>query len=129
MFRIKEIILYKGTDSKKYSFTDNTYIYGNNSVGKTAFTKVIDFVLGSSESLTHDGLDNIDEVGAYITNEKTQLWIKRSINGEFLYRRTEGSGFCVVSFETYKDIICDVITDNVDIKAVQVYKKVFEENP
>ena len=60
MFRIKEIILYKGTDSKKYSFTDNTYIYGNNSVGKTAFTKVIDFVLGSSESLTHDGLDNID---------------------------------------------------------------------
>lgn len=129
MFRIKEIILYKGTDSKKYSFTDNTYIYGNNSVGKTAFTKVIDFVLGSSESLTHDGLDNIDEVGAYITNEKTQLWIKRSINGEFLYRRTEGSGFCVVSFETYKDIICDVITDNVDVKAVQVYKKVFEENP
>lgn len=129
MFRIKEIILYKGTNSKKYSFTDNTYIYGNNSVGKTAFTKVIDFVLGSSESLTHDGLDNIDEVGAYITNEKTQLWIKRSINGEFLYRRTEGSGFCVVSFETYKDIICDVIADNVDVKAVQVYKKVFEENP
>ena len=35
----------------------------------------------------------------------------------------------MVSFETYKDIICDVITDNVDVKAVQVYKKVFEENP
>lgn len=129
MFRIKEVTLYKGINSKKYSFTDNTYIYGNNSVGKTAFTKVIDFVLGSSDSLTHDGLDNIDEVGAYITNEKTQLWVKRSINGEFLYRRTESSGFSVVSFETYKDIICDVITDCVDVKAVQVYKKVFEENP
>lgn len=129
MFRIKEVTLYRGTKSKKYSFTDNTYIYGNNSVGKTAFTKVIDFVLGSSDSLSHDGLDNIDEVGAYITNEKTELWIKRSINGEFSYRRTENSGYSVVSFETYKETICDVITDNVDVKAVQVYKKVFEENP
>lgn len=129
MFRIKEVTLHRGTNCKKYSFSDNTYIYGNNSVGKTAFTKVIDFVLGSSESLSHDGLDNIDEVGAYITNEKTELWIKRSTNGEFSYRRTENSGFSVISFETYKDIICDVITDNVDVKAVQVYKKVFEENP
>lgn len=129
MFRIKEVTLYKGTNSQKYNFTDNTFIYGNNSVGKTAFTKVIDFVLGSSDSLSHDGLDNIDEVGAYITNEKTELWIKRSINGEFSYRRTENSGFSIVSFETYKDIICNVITDNLDVKAVQVYKKVFEENP
>lgn len=129
MFRIKEVTLYKGTNSQKYNFTDNTFIYGNNSVGKTAFTKVIDFVLGGSDSLSHDGLDNIDEVGAYITNEKTELWIKRSINGEFSYRRTENSGFSIVSFETYKDIICNVITDNLDVKAVQVYKKVFEENP
>lgn len=129
MFRIKEVTLYKGTSSQKYNFTDNTFIYGNNSVGKTAFTKVIDFVLGSSDLLSHDGLDNIDEVGAYITNEKTELWIKRSINGEFSYRRTENSGFSIVSFETYKDIICNVITDNLDVKAVQVYKKVFEENP
>lgn len=129
MFRIEEVTLYRGTDSKKYSFTDNTFIYGNNSVGKTAFTKVVDFILGSSDSLSHDGLDNIDEVGAYITNEKTELWIKRSTNGEFSYRRTESSGFSVISFETYKDIICNVITDNVDVKAVQVYKKVFEENP
>ncbi len=129
MFRIKEVILYRGTNSKKYSFTDNTFIYGNNSVGKTAFTKVIDFVLGSSDSLSHDGLDNIDEVGAYITNEKTELWVKRSTEGEFSYKRTENSAFSMVSFETYKDIICDVITNNVDVKAVQVYKKVFEESP
>lgn len=129
MFRIKEVALYRGTNSKTYCFTDNTYIYGNNSVGKTAFTKVIDFVLGSSDALSHDGLDNIDEVGAYITNEKTELWIKRGVNKEFSYRRTKDSGYSVVSFETYKDIICEVITENVDVKAVQVYKKVFEENP
>lgn len=129
MFRINEIVLYHGTQSKKYAFTDNTYIYGNNSVGKTAFTKVIDFVLGSSETLSHDGLDNIDEVAAYITNSKTKLWIKRSVNDEFSYRRTENSGYSVVSHDNYKDNICDVITDDIDIKAIQVYKKVFEESP
>lgn len=129
MFRIKEISLYKGTKKKTYKFTDNTYVYGNNSVGKTAFTKVIDFVLGSSEGLSHDGLDNIDEVEAYVINEKTELWIKRSTTGEFAYRRTESSGYCVVSHDTYKDTICEVITENVDVKSIQVYKKVFEENP
>ncbi len=129
MFRIKEVTLYSGTNSKKYGLTDNTYIYGKNNVGKTAFTKVIDFVLGSGDSLSHDGLDNIDGVGAYIKNEKTELWIKRSINGEFSYKRTENSGYSVVSLETYKDTICEVITDNINVKAVQVYKKVFEENP
>lgn len=109
MFRIKEVVLYMGTKSKVYSFTDHTYIYGKNNVGKTAFTKVIDFVLGSSEGLSHDGLDHIDEVEAYITNDKTELWIKRTIEGEFQYRRTRRSGYSVVSCETYKDIICDVI--------------------
>ena len=34
MFRIKEVTLYSGTDSKKYRLSDNTYIYGNNNVGK-----------------------------------------------------------------------------------------------
>ena len=126
MFRIREVTLYKGTEHRTYKFADNTYVYGNNSVGKTAFTKVIDFVLGSSEGLSHDGLDNIEEVGAYITNEKTELWIKRSISGEFAYRRTQNSGYSMVSHDTYKDTICEVITENIDVKSIQVYKKVFE---
>lgn len=129
MFRLKEVTLHRGTDSKTYSFTDNTYVYGKNSVGKTAFTKVIDFVLGSSEEFSHDGLDGIDEVSAYITNEKTELWIKRSTVGEFSYKRTENSGYSIVSHDTYKDTICEVITEEIDAKAIQVYKKVFEENP
>ena len=130
MFRIREITLYRGAISKKYDFTDNAYIYGNNNVGKTAFTKVLDFILGSSEELSHDGLDNIDEVGAYITNEKTELWVKRNnTRGEFSYKRTENSGYSVISYEKYKDMICEVITEDIDIKAIQVYKKVFEENP
>lgn len=129
MFRIKQVTLYKGTESKTYKFTDNTYVYGNNSVGKTAFTKVIDFVLGSSEPLLHDGLDNINEIGAYITNDNTELWIKRSVNGTYSYRRTKNSGYSVVSGETYKELICEIINEKKDIKAIHVYKKIFEENP
>jgi hypothetical protein len=129
MFRIKEVTLYRGVENKTYCLTDNTYIYGNNSVGKTAFTKALDFVLGSSDSLSHDGLNNIDAVGAYITNNKTELWIMRSTKNEFSYKRTENSEYSVISHETYKDRICNMITDNVNSKEVQVYKKVFEENP
>ncbi len=73
MFRIRSITLYKGTDRKDYLFTENAYVYGHNNVGKTAFTKVIDYALGSSERLSHAGLDNIDAVGAYLGNEKTEL--------------------------------------------------------
>ena len=129
MFRIRSVTLYKGTEKKEYLFSDNAYVYGHNSVGKTALTKVIDFVLGSSDILSHDGLDNIDEVGAYIVNEKTELWIKRSFQNEYYYKRTPNSGYSLVSSDTYKETICEVITQNADTKAIKVYQRVFEETP
>ena len=129
MFRIRKIILYRGIERKEYIFSDTSYVYGNNNVGKTALTKVIDYVLGSSELLEHAGLDNIEAVGAYFVNEKTELWVKRTIRGEFYYKRTKESGLSLVSMEVYKDVICDLITDSPDDKAIKVYKKVFEEKP
>lgn len=129
MFRIRSVTLYRGTEKKEYSFTNNAYVYGRNSVGKTALTKVIDFVLGSSETLSHDGLDNIEEVGAYIVNEKTELWIKRNLQNDFYYKRTANSGYTLVSEDIYKEIICEVITQNADTKAIKVYQRVFEETP
>lgn len=127
MFRIRKIILYKGINKKEYSFSDNTYVYGHNSVGKTALTKIIDYVLGSSEELNHDGLDNIEYVGAYIENNNTQLWIKRNLQNEYFYKRTENSEYSNVTLDKYKEIICEVISENLDTKAIKVYQKVFEE--
>ena len=129
MFRIRSISLCHGRNKKDIVFSDHAFIYGRNSVGKTALTKVIDFVLGSSESLSHDGLDGIDEVRACIENDKTKLWIKRNLQGEYYYKRTVRSEFSQVSAETYKEHICNVITQNIDIKAIKVYQRVFEENP
>lgn len=127
MFRIRSITLYGSTGKKEYSFSDASYVYGHNNVGKTALTNVIDYVLGSSSPLSHAGLDNIDAVGAYLVNEKTELWLKRVINGECYYKRTKESGQSLVSLDVYKEVICDLITDNPDDKAIKVYKKVFEE--
>lgn len=129
MFRIKCITLYKGSEKKEYLFTDNTYVYGHNNVGKTALTKVIDYALGSSEQLSHAGLDNIDSVGAYLANDKTELWIKRTSVGEYFYKRTEASGYTLISADTYKDYISGLITDNPDDRAIKVYQKVFDETP
>lgn len=129
MFRLRSVELYNGIKRKSYFFSDNAYVYGNNSLGKTALTKVIDYVLGSGKPLYHDGLDNIDAVGAYIVNNKTELWIKRSLQGDYYYKRTKNSGYSTVSKEAYKEAIGNVITETVDIKALSVYRKVFEENP
>ena len=129
MFRIRSITLYKGTDTKEYLFTDNAYVYGHNNVGKTALTKVIDYALGSSERLSHAGLDNIDAVGAYLINDKTELWVKRTLIGEYYYKRTKESEYTLISPDTYKEYISDLITDTPDDKAVKVYQRVFDENP
>ena len=129
MFRIRSIIIFKGVEKKEYSFSDTAYVYGHNNVGKTALIKVIDYVLGSSNPLSHAGLDNIEAIGAYLVNEKTELWVKRTIQGEYYYKRTEASEYTLISADTYKDVICELITDNPDDKAIKVYQKVFEENP
>ncbi len=129
MFRIRSIALYKGTDKKEYLFTDNAYVYGHNNVGKTALIKAIDYALGSSESLSHAGLDNIDAIGAYLVNEKTELWVKRTIIGDFFYKRTEASEYTLISQDSYKEFISELITDTPDDKAVKVYRRVFDENP
>lgn len=129
MFRIRSISLYRGSKKRDYSFSDNAYVYGPNSVGKTALTKVIDFVLGSSDTLSHDGLDNIEGVIARIENNNTTLWIKRNVHGEYFYKRTEASGYSQVSVDIYKATICGAITENADTKAIKVYQKVFDENP
>ena len=129
MFRIRSVTLFKGTSKKEYHFSDNAYVYGHNSVGKTALTKVIDFVLGSTDMLSHDGLDHLEIVGAYIVNNNTELWIQRTLNNEYYYKRTKESGYTLVSLDTYKEIICEVITESADSKAIEVYQRVFDERP
>lgn len=83
MFKIEAISFINGDDSQTYTFSPHTFVYGLNTVGKTALTKAIDYVLGSSDGLTYQGLDNIESVKAHLTNGHTDLWIKRTVNGNY----------------------------------------------
>lgn len=127
MFKIESITFNHGTETQEYKFTENTFIYGQNTVGKTALTKAIDFVLGSSEGLHYQGLDNIDSVEALLTNGNTNLWVKRSIVDEFFYRRTIDSEYTAVGADTFKNNICLILNENPNNRFLEIYEKVFDE--
>ena len=93
MFRLESIQFNSGDDKQIYIFSAHAFIWGPNTVGKTALTKAIDYVLGSSEGLTYQGLDNIDSVEAHLTNESTNLWIRRTISGGFFIREQRKVSF------------------------------------
>lgn len=97
MFKIESISFINGNDFQTYKFSSHTFVYGLNTVGKTALTKAIDYVLGSSDGLTYQGLDNIEGIEAYLTNGLTNLWIKRTISGNYYYKRTLESQYSEVS--------------------------------
>jgi len=129
MFKLESITFIHNNDSQIYRFTTHAFVYGLNTVGKTALTKAIDYVLGSSDGLTYQGLDNIDSIEAFISNERTCLWIKRDIGGGYFYKRTAESQYTEVSSEVYKDNICLIISDNSNTHLLDVYGKVFDEKP
>lgn len=129
MFKIESISFINGNDSQTYKFSSHTFVYGLNTVGKTALTKAIDYVLGSSDGLTYQGLDNIESIEAHLTNGLTNLWIKRTINGNYYYKRTPESQYSEVSSEVYKDNICLIIAPTSSTHFVNVYRKVFDEKP
>lgn len=129
MFRLNSIQFNNGNDHQVYTFSNHAFVYGRNTVGKTALTKAIDYVLGSSDMLTYQGLDNIESIEAYLTNEHTKLWIKRVIGGGFFYKRTADSQYSEVSAEVYKENICLIITPTTNSHYIDVYAKVFGEKP
>lgn len=130
MFKLKSIRFNNADDYQAYTFSDHAFVLGPNTVGKTALTKAIDFVLGSSsERLTYQGLDNIDSIEAHLTNDLTNLWIKRTATNEYYYHRTENSAYTEIGVETYKNNICFMLLENPNSRFMDVYYKVFNENP
>lgn len=129
MFKLESITFIHNNEPQTYYFSTHAFVYGLNTVGKTALTKAIDYVLGSSDGLTYQGLDNIDSIEAFISNEQTYLWIKRDIGGGFFYKRTPESQYTEVSSEIYKDNICLAISDDTNTHLLDVYSKVFDEKP
>lgn len=130
MFKLEIIKLNHGEDTQEYRFSKHTFVYGKNTRGKTALTFVIDYILGSSEKLTYQGLDNIDSIEALIKNDLTSLWVKRTIGEDgFFYKRTEKSEYSEVSSDTYKNNICLIMVHNREDRYLEIYNKIFDEHP
>lgn len=130
MFKVEIIRFNHADEIQEYKFSEHCFVYGKNTRGKTALTMVIDFILGSSDKLTYQWLDNIDSVEALLKNELTSLWIKRTINKEgYFYRRNEESDYSEVSADTYKDNICLILTETPNNRFLEIYNKVYDEHP
>lgn len=130
MFKIELIRFNHAEDFQEYKFSEHSFVYGKNTRGKTALTKVIDYILGSSDKLTYQGLDNIDSIEAVLKNEMTCLWIKRTVKeGGYFYKRTEESEYSEVSADTYKDNVCLIWTQLHNNRYLEIYNKVFDERP
>ncbi len=129
MFKLKSIKFIHDEQTQEYEFTEHSFVYGENTKGKTALTMVIDYILGSSGKLTYRGLDHIDSIEAHLTNDMTNLWIKRDIQGNCFYKRTEESDFIEVSLDIYKDNICLMLVSKPNNRYLDIYRKVFDERP
>ena len=128
MFKIESITFIQGIDRQEYKFSMNSFIYGPNTVGKTALTKALDFILGSSDELFYQGLDGIESIEALLSNNNTFLWIKRTIGNEFFYRRTPDSEYTAVGLETYKKNIGLILNQETNSHFLEIYEKIFDEH-
>ena len=130
MFKIDMIRFNHNGETQEYKFSEHCFVYGKNTRGKTALTIAIDYILGSSDKLTYQGLDNIDSIEALLKNDKTSLWIKRTVKESgYFYKRTEESEYSEISSDTYKDNICLILTDIRNNRFIEIYNKVFDEHP
>ena len=129
MFSLESIRFNNRSEMQEYKISKHAFVYGPNTVGKTALTKAIDFVLGSSEPLSYQGLDNIDSIEAHLSNEQTNLWVKRTISDNYYYRRTKESMYSEVSIETYKDNISLMLTQTLNNHFIQVYGSIYDQRP
>ncbi len=114
MFKLEFIKLnYDNTsvEPTTYSFGQVNYIYGNNNTGKTIMVKTIDYVLGKADFpfKSTEGLDNIADVDALVTNDNDKLFLKRTSEGVCSYKTTEDSQYLDVSEDIYKDKISEFI--------------------
>ena len=107
MFKIDYIkLIYENhnIDPTVYSFQGVNYIYGTNNVGKTAMVKVVDFITakGDFDLKTYEGLDNIEAIEACLVHDNDFLYLRRTKNDIYSYKRSDDSQYVETSEELYK---------------------------
>ncbi len=101
---IKLIYLDNSVEPTIYKFKGVNYIYGTNNVGKTAMVKVVDFVTAKDDFdiKSYDGLDNIEAIETCLVHDSDTLFLKRTKDNIYSYKKSEDSQYVETSDELYK---------------------------
>lgn len=129
MFRLSRILFHKGLDKQEYIFTEHSFIYGPNAVGKTALAKIIDFMLGKSGPLIYAGTGGIEKIEAVFTNDKKELFLLRDLDGHCFYKAKEDSPILLLSLVAYKEKISNIVGFDSGNENENIYKIIYGELP
>ena len=101
---IKLIYLDNSVEPTVYKFKGVNYIYGTNNVGKTAMVKVVDFVTAKDDFdiKSYDGLDNIEAIETCLVHDNDTLFLKRTKDNIYSYKKSEDSQYVETSDDLYK---------------------------
>ena len=101
---IKLIYLDNSVEPTVYKFKGVNYIYGTNNVGKTAMVKVVDFVTAKDDFdiKSYDGLDNIEAIETCLVHDNDTLFLKRTKDNIYSYKKSGDSQYVETSDDLYK---------------------------
>lgn len=101
---IKLIYLDNSVEPTIYKFKGVNYIYGTNNVGKTALVKVVDFVTAKDDFdiKSYDGLDNIEAIETCLVHDSDTLFLKRTKDNIYSYKKSEDSQYVETLDDLYK---------------------------
>lgn len=121
---IKLIYINNKVEPTKYEFKGINYIYGTNNVGKTAMVKVVDFVMAKDEFdlKTYEGLDNIEAVEACLIHDGDTLFLQRTKDNIYSYKKSKESQYVETSDDLYKKEITYFINRGENVFLEDFYK-------
>ena len=107
MFKIKFLRLFSANKMvKEYEFDVITYVFGDNSHGKTLLAKSLDYVLGSTENMLINNIEGLEEITALscvLIDDNRFVEFVRNKNGEYYIKYDINSEYSLVDDKKYKE--------------------------
>ena len=97
--------LNSGNQFFDYNFSDTNFIYGPNTVGKTAMAITIDTVLAKTKNRAFEYsncLKNVDSIDINLRNDKRKKWFRRDRQNNFFIKDGDDGAFQQVGIVYYK---------------------------
>ena len=100
-----------------------TYVFGDNSHGKTLLAKSLDYVLGSTENMLINNIEGLEEITALscvLIDDNRFVEFVRNKNGEYYIKYDINSEYSLVDDKKYKETLSELFT-NIDKNKLSLY--------